>query len=207
MCQLSNTPLPDGWLQIPSRREAKRAATRLQRALGEAGLPRVAELVSVESSWIKHSTVELVPLRVDEAKRLADALGPPSHRVDEPLLDVRLPARPEAAHCARRLTRLTLTAFGAAARADDAELVVSELVTNAVRYGRGSSAIALCLGCQGPVLHVSVTDGNPVPPRERAAQACDVAGRGLVVVDALANDWGVEPTGRGKTVWALLSSV
>jgi len=83
---------------------------------------------------------------------------------------------------------------------DDAELIVSELITNAVQAG--SSAIALGLDAHVGRAVISVTDDVAQLPRPRESAVGDVGGRGLAIVAELAQRWGTDPAGAGKTVWA-----
>jgi anti-sigma regulatory factor (Ser/Thr protein kinase) len=84
-------------------------------------------------------------------------------------------------------------------RTDDALLLTSELVTNAVLHGR--SQVTLEVDVDAGRLHVSVVDENsrrpwPVPEDPNALD-----GRGLALVDAVADSWGVEDRPMGKAVW------
>jgi anti-sigma regulatory factor (Ser/Thr protein kinase) len=84
-----------------------------------------------------------------------------------------------------------------------ATLIVSELVTNAVIHGR--EPIYLELQIRGDALRIEVYDADAnatgvVPPSPRTDAT--VGGRGLRIVDVLAQEWGVKPLGQGKTVWA-----
>ncbi|MFJ6212887.1 ATP-binding protein [Streptomyces sp. NPDC092296] len=99
----------------------------------------------------------------------------------------------------RLLTRTALASWGLPRLAGDAEIVVSELVTNAVRYGRGTVSLALALA--GEQLRISVSDGSPELP-VRAAGPDDEAqgGRGLLIVEALCDGLRVTPRPAGKTV-------
>ncbi|MEV4619086.1 ATP-binding protein [Asanoa sp. NPDC049573] len=83
-------------------------------------------------------------------------------------------------------------------------VVVSELVSNAVRHA--GTTMTLVLSLRGHNLLVSVEDGNPDPPRLAAAADPDdpAAGRGLAIVDEITSRWGWRPTGSGKVVWAVL---
>ncbi|WP_411112088.1 SpoIIE family protein phosphatase [Streptomyces sp. c-19] len=83
-----------------------------------------------------------------------------------------------------------------------ATLVVSELVTNAVRYG--AAPIVLRLITDGDTLTCEVSDAGQAAPHLRHAKAVDEGGRGLLICATLADNWGVRHTDEGKTVWAEL---
>jgi anti-sigma regulatory factor (Ser/Thr protein kinase) len=84
---------------------------------------------------------------------------------------------------------------------DTAQLLVSEVVTNAVRHGRGP--VELRTGLTPSHLWVEVEDHGPGRPRQEAPEASEDRGRGLSIVDALASAWGTgpAPSDDGKTVW------
>ena len=84
-----------------------------------------------------------------------------------------------------------------------AELVVSELATNAVIHGRSTFGIVARSTDSG--VRVSVRDDNPTPPTVRDYGPLAMSGRGLRLVSRLAADWGTDAGGDGKTVWAELS--
>ncbi|MFJ9085899.1 ATP-binding protein [Streptomyces sp. NPDC102384] len=86
--------------------------------------------------------------------------------------------------------------------AEDARLVVSELVTNAIRHGSG--AVKLQVRHCGRHVLVGVTDGSSTPARQRRAATSDVGGRGLYLVAHLSWRWGVADDGR--TTYAVLPS-
>jgi anti-sigma regulatory factor (Ser/Thr protein kinase) len=89
---------------------------------------------------------------------------------------------------------------------ETAALLTSELVTNAVRYG-GSRAV-LDAQAPGGVLRVSVQDDNPdLPEVGLVPDVTEESGRGVLLVSALADRWGVETAGPGKAVWFELDLV
>jgi serine phosphatase RsbU (regulator of sigma subunit)/anti-sigma regulatory factor (Ser/Thr protein kinase) len=110
-----------------------------------------------------------------------------------------LSAEPSAPAYARRLVRATLPEWGEEHLLDTTELLVSELVTNAVRYA--SAPIGLRLALREESLLVEVADPLPDPPREREAAGTDEGGRGLQLVHRLAHRWGTRAEGDGKVVW------
>jgi anti-sigma regulatory factor (Ser/Thr protein kinase) len=103
----------------------------------------------------------------------------------------------------RLLTRTALAAWGAAQLAEKAETVVSELVTNAVRHGRGAVSLALVLTADS--LRISVSDSGPELPAARRPSPDDPGGRGLRIVDALCTAREVTVRLRGKTITCWLA--
>jgi anti-sigma regulatory factor (Ser/Thr protein kinase) len=88
---------------------------------------------------------------------------------------------------------------------EDAVLLVSELVTNAVRHA--TPPITLEVACEAPDgLSIRVTDGSALQPSGRALTSHEESGRGIALVDVLSQDWGVEPAEAGKAVWFRLSA-
>ncbi len=88
---------------------------------------------------------------------------------------------------------------------DDVALVVSELVSNAVRHARAVPGAGVSIGweCADDAVQLRVTDGgSPKSPHPRNAAPSDTTGRGLAVVRTLADAWGVERGDEGTTVWA-----
>lgn len=83
----------------------------------------------------------------------------------------------------------------------DAQLVATELITNAIVHGGGAPSLELELE-EGAVT-IAVRDGSAALPEPRQATETEAGGRGLAIVAALAESWGVElPAGGGKRVWA-----
>ncbi|MEV6164788.1 SpoIIE family protein phosphatase [Streptomyces sp. NPDC052052] len=109
---------------------------------------------------------------------------------------------PEALSSARHMVRAAVRAWGAGARADEVELAADELITNALMHTDGGAIVTIRV-LTGPErrLRVDVEDTSSALPRRRDAGDAGVSGRGLMLVDRLADLWGVEPRGRGKSVW------
>ncbi|MFG3107298.1 ATP-binding protein [Streptomyces tendae] len=112
-------------------------------------------------------------------------------------------AAPDAVRTARSLVRRTLDEWRLDSVGDIAALLVSELVTNALRHATGPIGVRLVRGPAGAagVLLVEVSDPLPDPPRERVARPDDEDGRGLQLVASAARRWGTRPGEAGKTVW------
>ncbi|MBP2707451.1 ATP-binding protein [Microbispora sp. RL4-1S] len=122
--------------------------------------------------------------------------------VEEPhmrMVSWRLPTGSRAPARARRLTRARLAAWGMEDRCDVAELLVSELVTNAVRHGRGP--VQLTLSAVDDLLRCEVADADTALPQKADASDDDENGRGLQLLDQLACCWGGSPVPGGKVVW------
>ncbi|MBQ0888950.1 ATP-binding protein [Streptomyces sp. RM72] len=113
------------------------------------------------------------------------------------------PAAPDAVRTARSLVRRTLDDWRLDSVGDIAALLVSELVTNALRHATGPIGVRVVRDPAGVagVLLVEVSDPLPDPPRERAARPDDEDGRGLQLVATAARRWGTRPGEAGKTVW------
>ncbi|MCX4455759.1 ATP-binding protein [Streptomyces sp. NBC_01728] len=82
-----------------------------------------------------------------------------------------------------------------------AELVISELVTNAVRHA-GTGHVSMTVRLIATVLRIEVCDSSPVLPQLGLPDECSENGRGLFLVAALADQYGAEPTSTGKRCWA-----
>jgi anti-sigma regulatory factor (Ser/Thr protein kinase) len=149
----------------------------------------------------------LDPQRADDATLLVAALDRfPQERVASWVLT----SRPTVAAQAREMVRRQLgqwadsdQRFAGAENLGDAadvvELLVSELVTNALRYGRGPIGLRLLLGEESLVCEVA--DELEAAPRLRTVDHGDEGGRGLHLVDQLSTRWGIRSTAHGKIVW------
>ena len=123
---------------------------------------------------------------------------------------------PEECRNARQFVRELLTCWGLSHLSDDAELIIAELVGNAVRHGlratpqirragASPSALRLCLLRRVGEVMLAVTDPSDDVPRPKAPSDSGESGRGLQIVGALSYVWGWSPIeGSGKAVWAVL---
>ena len=125
-----------------------------------------------------------------------------SHQAGQLAATCELTARPESAKVARDFTRMTLQEWRMARLSDVAELVVSELVTNALRHGLlsarwmpGEHPIRLRLLPQDPYLMCMVTDPDTAGPVRIDAHSGAESGRGLQVVESCSVRWGWQPLG------------
>ena len=124
-----------------------------------------------------------------------------------PRLDTR------SVRAARDFTIATMSRWGAAENSDDIEMVVSELLTNALRHalpdvGQAPRPGSVRLGLVQPGHDIlcAVADPSPKAPAPRQPGVLCEGGRGLQVIDALADTWGCTPPSHaGKVVWALFS--
>ncbi|MCX4527820.1 MULTISPECIES: ATP-binding SpoIIE family protein phosphatase [unclassified Streptomyces] len=99
---------------------------------------------------------------------------------------------------ARRFARRALTRWGLEELQDSLELLVSEVVTNAVRYAERPVTLRLL---RTDVLRCEVGDDSPQLPRQRRARDTDEGGRGLFLVNRMARRWGATRLSSGKVVW------
>ncbi|MEV4920331.1 ATP-binding SpoIIE family protein phosphatase [Streptomyces tirandamycinicus] len=104
---------------------------------------------------------------------------------------------------ARRLARRALARWGLEELSDSVELLVSEVVTNAVRYAERPVTLRLL---RTDVLRCEVGDDSPQLPRQRRARDTDEGGRGLFLVNRLARRWGATRLSTGKVVWFELAT-
>ncbi|MCS0602346.1 PAS domain-containing SpoIIE family protein phosphatase/ATP-binding protein [Streptomyces sp. LP11] len=130
----------------------------------------------------------------DIALLMARVQGLPAESVG----DWTLPREPRSVGRAREYARGQLLSWGLEPLVDTTELLVSELVTNALRYGEGEIRLRLLLD---RTLVCEVWDSGLVQPRRRRARDTDEGGRGLQLVGLLSAAWGSRRTPRGKTVW------
>ncbi|WTJ90702.1 ATP-binding protein [Streptomyces sp. NBC_01537] len=123
-----------------------------------------------------------------------DLLGDPS------LEEVRLCSRPESAGVARRLSGSVLRSWALPQKTEVVELLVSELVGNAVRH-TGARTFGLRMLRRRGWIRVEVRDPSRALPCLMPVRDLDISGRGLFLIDKLADRWGVDLLPRGKTTW------
>jgi anti-sigma regulatory factor (Ser/Thr protein kinase) len=122
----------------------------------------------------------------------------------EPVGEWTLRSEPQSAGLARRLVAGTLDGARESLRRR-ATLIVSELVGNGIRHGRGRLGVGVKRLPDGWLLQVR--DSSAVPPRVRSSTALDESGRGMHIVTRMSEDAGWARTPTGKVVWARLADL
>ncbi|MFJ9810937.1 SpoIIE family protein phosphatase [Streptomyces sp. NPDC101158] len=133
----------------------------------------------------------------DIALLVAGADRIPSDRIAQ----WEVPSDPSAVSPVRSAAAARIAAWGLDEAGFTAELVLSELITNAIRYGRPPVRVRLVYD---RVLICEVSDGSSTSPHLRHATDTDEGGRGLFLVAQFAQRWGTRYARRGKTIWAEL---
>lgn len=163
------------------------------------GWPRPAFVVCCSSAEVTSALAAWVPVhpgREDGLAHVDDRRSAERHSIDLEN-SVRSPARARAA-TAHMVAALHLEPIG-----DELALVVSELVTNAVRHAE--PPVRLELQADDDRVTVAVADGSPGRPVAREAAQDAEGGRGLPMINLIAAETGVRPSPPGKTVWAALA--
>ena len=112
---------------------------------------------------------------------------------------IQLPVDEAAVPAAREFVRHQAEDWGLA-NSEDIALVASELVENAILHARAD--IHLAIGHRADCVVLQVEDDNDTLPDPYPADALDDRGRGLALVEAIADRWGTTPLTHGKRVWA-----
>lgn len=113
---------------------------------------------------------------------------------------VRVPDRLDSIPAARAFLTRLLDGWGIPDEViDDASLLASELMSNAVRHAGG--VVDLQIEADDGLLHVGVHDNSNGTPTVNEAGPTSSGGRGMWIVQSVAHDWGADPDGSGKTVW------
>ena len=181
-----NRTLRDG---LATLAEVGAASTSADAAgVGEELLSRLADA--------PEDDIAVVVVRVPDPDRTPTGSGSPRRR------RWSLPSEPESIGRARHAVVRTCEAWGIPG-SSSAELVVSELVANAVMHGWGQ--VVLRLFDTGEGLRIEVEDANPAPPVTTDEHPGRVGGFGMRIIERL-GDWGWRPSGNGKLVWARVRS-
>ncbi|MWA07664.1 ATP-binding protein [Streptomyces sp. BA2] len=125
-----------------------------------------------------------------------------ARQTEHPGYNLTLTNAPETAAEARRLVRTAYEAWGVEEYSDTAQVVISELVTNAVRHACGPCIRVIVQHPLPGHLVLAVVDKSRDLPSMHPPHADDLRGRGLLLVDALTEDWGSTRLPWGKRVWA-----
>lgn len=162
---------------------------------GPAGAEALADHLS-DRLWERWGSGDDVALLV--LRRSPDLGSPRAPRLHQYIHQ----ADPEGLSDARAIVRQALTDWDMAALADDAELVTGELLVNVLLHTEGGAVLTLEV-LPEPVrrIRLSVQDRSSVWPRRRTPGETSTSGRGLLLLDAVAARWGIEPRGEGKAVW------
>ncbi|MGW1725841.1 SpoIIE family protein phosphatase [Streptomyces sp. NPDC002306] len=162
---------------------------RLAAALAQPGLPLDELSASVVDTLAAGAPGDDVTLLLARTR----ALGP------DQVASWRLPATPAVVHDARALATGQLSRWGLDHLAASTELIVSELVTNAIRHSDGTIGLRLI---RHEALTCEVHDTSNSHPCPRRPRVTDENGRGLLLVKQLSRRWGTRNTSGGKLIWA-----
>ena len=113
----------------------------------------------------------------------------------------RFLSSPDSVGRARAVVRSFLASVPASIDRESVILIVSELVTNAIRHATDCESVELTIEVRGTDVHVEVADNDPAPPVLHRPGPDEPSGRGLLLVDAMASRWGWNESGEGKQVW------
>ncbi len=154
--------------------------------------------------WAPH-----VQAATTQARKGLEAMARTAVEADPRLIAFILPSIPESVQIARLHVRTALGSHGLADYAEDAEIITSELVTNAVQHVRGDGAetigVTLARTTNPLTVTVIVSDSSADGPVLRDTPAGSERGRGLKIVEALSAHWGWRQEEGGKAIFAVLA--
>jgi anti-sigma regulatory factor (Ser/Thr protein kinase) len=120
---------------------------------------------------------------------------------------ITVPPVPRAVRASRQWVRQTLTRWRLDEAAEPVEQLVTELVTNSIEHAEDGASVVVLLMYAAGMLRLEVRDHDPLNvPLLRNPGPDDPCGRGLVIVKALSDRWGVRITDTGKSVWCELGT-
>jgi hypothetical protein len=132
--------------------------------------------------------------------------GERNHVLSSRSAAIDLPPIPPSIPASRHLVLELLRAWDVPHDREDAALMVTELVSNVVDHVRGEANLTLELRVSGEYLRIGVVDGSSVQPVVHELSADRPRGRGMRMVQAIADRWGAEDHRGGKRVWFELRS-
>jgi len=183
----------DGLIATPrTGRDAEAGRERLRRALGARRQPLDGLCRTIVDDLVPTRPYDDVALLMARTRRLGA----------EQVATWDLPADPAVVADARKATTQRLAAWGLDELAFTTELVVSELVTNAIRHASGPIRLRLITE---QALICEVSDGETTAPHLRHPKTTDEGGRGLFLISQFTQRWGTRYTPGGKIIWAELS--
>jgi len=161
-----------------------------------SALAASGDLAAAKRMCDRHSSVVPLSEHPEHDAHIPAAAGTDSY-------DRFFVAMPTAARDVRRFVRDALTARCDETSIENAEIIASELATNAVKHARSPFQVGVT--CADDSIRISVRDASFVPPVRLTPDGVLVGGRGVQLVAALARDWGTRDEPDGKTVWAELA--
>ncbi len=171
---------------------AARHAFELFCAYASSSLTAAGDLAAAKRMCDRHSCVVALPA--------LDDTGPPLTHDACVSYERLFVATPAELKRVREFMRATLRAWGDDDVDSEAEMITSELATNAVLHAHSPFRVSITRNAD--TLRVAVRDASFDPPEPRGTDAGTVGGRGMLLVAALSRSWGSDPEPDGKTVWA-----
>ncbi|WP_256104545.1 SpoIIE family protein phosphatase [Streptomyces sp. ODS05-4] len=195
--------LESGWTRIRALMEAHDSAAGTLETLADVLIE------AVHGPGSHYTTGRLADRREDDiAVLLLSRTGDPTRQAPSTRRSVMTVAQaePERIAAARRHVRELLHDWAEAEQVDSAVLMVSEMVTNVLVHTDGDALlVAEAVGDQGRRrLRIEVADTSDELPHRRRPGEMASSGRGLVLMEMLAHEWGVDPRGAGKSIWFAL---
>jgi anti-sigma regulatory factor (Ser/Thr protein kinase) len=189
----------DGALELESHWNdlAQRHAFALFCGYALSSLEAAGDLVAAKQMCDHHSNILSLP---DQSSVLSSTAGARHDTFSRVFVGA-----PAALREVRRFVRQVLVAWGAENRLVDAEIIASELATNAVKHAHSPFRVTLTRSARGMAL--SVRDASFEQPQPRPRHTGDGGGRGLALVAEISTAWGTSAETDGKTVWAALARI